>query len=184
MLTGIGSPVPGAYTLDGVAAIVLGGVSLLGGRGGMLGPIAAAFILAWCASTSCSWAWTRLQHRHPGRHPHHRGHGRRAGRPAAVPGMSAAPGTFRRSVRRRARSTPGAAGSRSSRSSRCCSCCCAWWSCCSSSSPASWAGHQSGSRRPSESRRHSRCSPPARPWSCSPAASTCPWRPSRRWPHS
>ena len=46
MLTGIGSPVPGAYTLDGVAAIVLGGVSLLGGRGGMLGPIAAAFILA------------------------------------------------------------------------------------------------------------------------------------------
>jgi ribose transport system permease protein len=46
MVTGIGSPVPGAYTLDGVAAIVLGGVSLAGGRGGMLGPIAAAFILA------------------------------------------------------------------------------------------------------------------------------------------
>lgn len=46
MITGIGSPVPGAYTLDGVAAIVLGGVSLAGGRGGMLGPIAAAFILS------------------------------------------------------------------------------------------------------------------------------------------
>jgi ribose transport system permease protein len=46
MITGIGSPVPGAYTLNGVAAIVLGGVSLAGGRGGMLGPIAAAFILS------------------------------------------------------------------------------------------------------------------------------------------
>ncbi|MFN8620770.1 MAG: ABC transporter permease [Chloroflexota bacterium] len=46
MTTGIGLPVPGPYTLGGVAAIVLGGVSLAGGRGGMLGPIAAAFILA------------------------------------------------------------------------------------------------------------------------------------------
>jgi ribose transport system permease protein len=46
MTTGIGSPVPGNYTLGGVAAIVLGGVSLAGGRGGVLGPIAAAFILA------------------------------------------------------------------------------------------------------------------------------------------
>jgi len=46
MITGIGSPVPGDYTLNGVAAIVLGGVSLAGGRGGMLGPIAATFILA------------------------------------------------------------------------------------------------------------------------------------------
>lgn len=46
MTTGIGLPVPGPYTLGGVAAIVLGGVSLVGGRGGMLGPLAAAFILA------------------------------------------------------------------------------------------------------------------------------------------
>ena len=46
MTTGIGAPVPGNYTLAGVAAIVLGGVSLAGGRGGLLGPIAAAFILA------------------------------------------------------------------------------------------------------------------------------------------
>jgi len=46
MITGIGSPRPGDYTLNGVAAIVLGGVSLVGGRGGMLGPIAAAFILS------------------------------------------------------------------------------------------------------------------------------------------
>jgi len=33
------------YTLNSVAAIVLGGVSLTGGRGGMIGPIAAAFVL-------------------------------------------------------------------------------------------------------------------------------------------
>lgn len=44
--TGIGTPVPGAYTLLGVAAIVLGGVSLAGGRGGLAGPIVAVFILA------------------------------------------------------------------------------------------------------------------------------------------
>lgn len=46
MNTGIGTPVPGPYTLASVAAIVLGGVSLVGGRGGMLGPLIAAFILA------------------------------------------------------------------------------------------------------------------------------------------
>jgi ribose transport system permease protein len=46
MNTGIGTPVPGPYTLTSVAAIVLGGVSLVGGRGGMFGPIVAAFILA------------------------------------------------------------------------------------------------------------------------------------------
>ena len=45
MSTGIGSPVPGPYTLQSVAAIVLGGVSLAGGRGGLLGPILAVFIL-------------------------------------------------------------------------------------------------------------------------------------------
>lgn len=33
------------YTLNSVAAIVIGGVALTGGRGGMMGPIAAAFIL-------------------------------------------------------------------------------------------------------------------------------------------
>jgi ribose transport system permease protein len=43
--TGQGSPVPGAYTLQSVAAIVLGGVSLAGGRGGILGPILAVFVL-------------------------------------------------------------------------------------------------------------------------------------------
>jgi ribose transport system permease protein len=43
--TGIGSPVPGGYTLQSVAAIVLGGVSLAGGRGGVFGPIVAVIIL-------------------------------------------------------------------------------------------------------------------------------------------
>ena len=34
-----------SFTLNSVACVVLGGVSLMGGRGGMLGPIAAAFVL-------------------------------------------------------------------------------------------------------------------------------------------
>lgn len=46
MSTGIGSPNAGViYTLSGIAAIVLGGVSLAGGRGGVLAPIGAAFVL-------------------------------------------------------------------------------------------------------------------------------------------
>jgi ribose transport system permease protein len=44
--TGIGAPVPGPYTLLSVAAVVLGGVSLAGGRGGIVGPIVAVIILA------------------------------------------------------------------------------------------------------------------------------------------
>jgi len=43
--TGIGTPVPGPYTLESVAAIVLGGVSLAGGRGGVFGPIIAVVVL-------------------------------------------------------------------------------------------------------------------------------------------
>ena len=43
--TGSGSPVPGPYTLQSVAAVVLGGVSLAGGRGGIVGPIVACVIL-------------------------------------------------------------------------------------------------------------------------------------------
>jgi ribose transport system permease protein len=43
--TGIGTPIPGPYLLLSVAAIVLGGVSLAGGRGGMLGPIVGIYIL-------------------------------------------------------------------------------------------------------------------------------------------
>jgi ribose transport system permease protein len=43
--TGIGTPVPGPYTLTSVAAVVLGGVSLAGGRGGVFGPIIGVVIL-------------------------------------------------------------------------------------------------------------------------------------------
>lgn len=46
MTTGIGAPLAGAYyTLSSVAAAVIGGVSLTGGRGGMVGPVAAALLL-------------------------------------------------------------------------------------------------------------------------------------------
>lgn len=34
-----------SFTLNSVACVVLGGVSLMGGRGGLMGPIAAAFVL-------------------------------------------------------------------------------------------------------------------------------------------
>jgi ribose transport system permease protein len=44
--SGLGDPHAGdIYTLNSVAAVVLGGVSLLGGVGGLIGPIVAAFIL-------------------------------------------------------------------------------------------------------------------------------------------
>ena len=45
MSTGIGEPIPGPYLLASVAAVVLGGVVLAGGRGGIVGPILAVFIL-------------------------------------------------------------------------------------------------------------------------------------------
>ena len=45
MSTGIGAPIPGPYLLASVAAVVLGGVVLGGGRGGLLGPIVAVLIL-------------------------------------------------------------------------------------------------------------------------------------------
>ena len=46
MTTGIGAPLAGAYyTLSSVAAVVIGGVSLAGGRGGMAGPVIAALLL-------------------------------------------------------------------------------------------------------------------------------------------
>jgi ribose transport system permease protein len=43
--TGIGEPIPGPYLMTSVAAVVLGGVTLGGGRGGLIGPILAVFIL-------------------------------------------------------------------------------------------------------------------------------------------
>jgi ribose transport system permease protein len=45
MSTGIGAPIPGPYLLASVAAVVLGGVTLGGGKGGLLGPIVAVFVL-------------------------------------------------------------------------------------------------------------------------------------------
>jgi ribose transport system permease protein len=46
MTTGIGSPLAGVYyTLSGLAAAVIGGVSLAGGRGGLVGPVIAAYVL-------------------------------------------------------------------------------------------------------------------------------------------
>jgi len=45
MSTGIGAPIPGPYLLASVAAVVLGGVTLGGGRGGLIGPIVAVFVL-------------------------------------------------------------------------------------------------------------------------------------------
>ncbi|MHA1158929.1 MAG: ABC transporter permease [Alphaproteobacteria bacterium] len=45
MSTGIGAPIPGPYLLASVAAVVLGGVVLGGGRGGLIGPIVAVLIL-------------------------------------------------------------------------------------------------------------------------------------------
>jgi ribose transport system permease protein len=46
MTTGIGSPLSGTYyTLSALAAVVIGGVSLAGGRGGIVGPVIAACVL-------------------------------------------------------------------------------------------------------------------------------------------
>ena len=45
MSTGIGEPIPGPYLMTSVAAVVLGGVVLGGGRGGLIGPVLAVFIL-------------------------------------------------------------------------------------------------------------------------------------------
>jgi ribose transport system permease protein len=45
MSTGIGEPIPGPYLMASVASVVLGGVVLGGGRGGLIGPILAVFVL-------------------------------------------------------------------------------------------------------------------------------------------
>ena len=46
MTTGIGAPLAGTYyTLSSVAAVVIGGVSLTGGKGGVVGPVVAALLL-------------------------------------------------------------------------------------------------------------------------------------------
>ena len=73
--TGIGSPVPGGYTLQSVAAIVLGGVSLAGGRGGVFGPIVAVIILQLDSHRhDISQHQYEFRNRHAGRDPDRRGH--------------------------------------------------------------------------------------------------------------
>ena len=68
MSTGIGAPIPGPYLLASVAAVVLGGVTLGGGRGGLVGPIVAVFILR-LVRTDLTLPVGRSQ-----RHHDHRGH--------------------------------------------------------------------------------------------------------------
>jgi ribose transport system permease protein len=54
--TGIGSPLSGdLYTLNSVAAIVLGGVALVGGKGGLLGPVVAAFVVTIVVAILVFW---------------------------------------------------------------------------------------------------------------------------------
>jgi ribose transport system permease protein len=55
--TGSGAPVPGPYTLLSVAAVVLGGVSLAGGRGGVLGPIIGVVILSLLRTDMTFMRW-------------------------------------------------------------------------------------------------------------------------------
>jgi ribose transport system permease protein len=55
--TGIATPVPGPYTLLSVAAVVLGGVSLAGGRGGLAGPILAVIILSLLRTNMTFMGW-------------------------------------------------------------------------------------------------------------------------------
>ena len=55
MSTGIGAPIPGPYLLASVAAVVLGGVTLGGGRAACSGRSSRSSCCAWCAPTSrCS----------------------------------------------------------------------------------------------------------------------------------
>lgn len=54
--TGIGSPLSGElYTLNSVAAVVLGGVALVGGKGGLLGPVVASFIVSIVVAILVFW---------------------------------------------------------------------------------------------------------------------------------
>lgn len=55
--TGLASPVPGPYTLLSVAAVVLGGVSLAGGRGGVFGPILAVAVLSLIRTDMTLMGW-------------------------------------------------------------------------------------------------------------------------------
>ncbi len=90
--TGIGTPVPGPYTLLSVAAVVLGGVSLAGGTGGVFGPIVAVVILQ-LIRTDMTFLNINSEpgRRRPGDHPHRGRHGRQPHPDPAGPRMSSAP---------------------------------------------------------------------------------------------
>ena len=89
--TGIGTPIPGPYTLLSVAAVVLGGVSLAGGRGGVFGPIVGVVVLQ-LIQTDMSFLSldSNLALVAQGVDPHRRGHGRQRHRAATEAAMSAA----------------------------------------------------------------------------------------------
>ena len=120
--TGIGTPVPGPYTLLSVAAVVLGGVSLAGGRGGVVGPIVAVVILQLIQTDMTFLSVDpNFATRRPGRDPDRRRHARQPAPDAAEPGdergATAAPTQRRRASRRRGARC--SATGRSSRSSAC-----------------------------------------------------------------
>jgi ribose/xylose/arabinose/galactoside ABC-type transport system permease subunit len=48
------------YTLNSIAAVVLGGVSLRGGRGRIAGPILSAFLLSTIVSALLAWGISAL----------------------------------------------------------------------------------------------------------------------------
>ena len=96
--TTIGSPVPGPYTLLSVAAVVLGGVSLAGGRGGVVGPIIAVVILQ-LIQTDLTFLHVDFELRPggAGRDPHRGGHDRKRDPDASRSGVTAAVVEERRS---------------------------------------------------------------------------------------
>ena len=96
--TTIGSPVPGPYTLLSVAAVVLGGVSLAGGRGGVVGPIIAVVILQ-LIQTDLTFLHVEFELRPggAGRDPHRGGHDRKRDPDASRSGVTAAVVEERRS---------------------------------------------------------------------------------------
>ena len=76
---GAGTPTvgtDGGYDLESIAAVVLGGTALMGGRGGVLGTIGGVFILAVLDNTF-NQLEVELVHqgRRPRTHPHRRGRG-------------------------------------------------------------------------------------------------------------
>ena len=163
--TGSGSPVPGPYTLQSVAAIVLGGVSLAGGRGGVVGPIVACVILQ-LVRTDLTLLGVESQpvDGHPGVDPHLGGAGRQRHLDATSAAMTGCcrPGRERGrpqalddaegAVPRSAADPPDGAAVHPHRGPR--------------ARPAGDRPDAPGSVSPSVPRSRSRSSPAARRWRC------------------